>query len=115
LKLRKEKEAEKRRKKKIKQKEKKAKERVETEAFAKHKEEEEIRLQEEKEAKRIRDGLESKASSATNVCDFCQTVCSGRRRSQMLKRLDYSYCSSECVQKHKRELIAAAALSRFVG
>jgi hypothetical protein len=27
--------------------------------------------------------------------------------------LDYNYCSTDCVQKHKRELTAAAAMARF--
>jgi hypothetical protein len=31
----------------------------------------------------------------------------------MLQRLDYVYCSTDCVQKHKRELMAQAALSRL--
>jgi hypothetical protein len=32
---------------------------------------------------------------------------------QMFQRLEYVYCGSECVQKHKRELMAAAAMARF--
>jgi Vms1-associating treble clef domain len=31
----------------------------------------------------------------------------------MFSRLEYVYCTAECVQKHKRELMAAAALARF--
>jgi hypothetical protein len=109
------KEAEKRKKKKIRQKEKNAKEKAQTAEAERFLQEEQTRKKQEEEAKRIRDGLQPKNTPAGNVCDFCQTVCKGRRRNQMLKRLEYSYCSSECVQKHKRELMASAALARFGG
>jgi hypothetical protein len=33
----------------------------------------------------------------------------------MYQRLEYAYCSTECVQRHKRELLASAALARFGG
>ena len=113
--LRKQKQLEKKRRKRVRQKEKKAKEK----ALAKEEEdrkarEEEVKKQ-EADAKRIRDGLEPKTSSATNVCDYCQKLCKGRKRSQMYSRLEYVYCSTDCVQKHKRELMACAALSRFGG
>ena len=109
---RKDKEAEKKRRKKARNKEKKAKERAqqqEMEEKQRSQEEEAARAQ---EAKRVRDGLQPK-KTGSNVCDFCQKVCKGRQRSQMFKRLEYAYCSSECVQKHKRELMAQAALARF--
>jgi len=113
IQFRKEKEAEKRRKKRQRQKEKKARDNAEAAEAERRRLEEEERQKKEEEAKRIRDGLQPKPGSAGNMCDFCQTVCKGRRRSQMFKRLDYVYCSTECVQKHKRELMASAALARF--
>mmetsp|Transcript_32055 Transcript_32055/g.66926 ORF Transcript_32055/g.66926 Transcript_32055/m.66926 type:complete len:624 (-) Transcript_32055:292-2163(-) len=110
---RKEKEAEKKRKKKARQKEKKAQERAQQqEAEEKRRAQQQAEAQ-AVEAKRIRDGLDPKAKKAPNVCDFCQKVCKGRQRSQMFKRLEYVYCTSECVQKHKRELMAKAAMARF--
>ena len=33
----------------------------------------------------------------------------------MLQRLGFRYCTSECVQKHKRELMAKVATERFGG
>jgi hypothetical protein len=115
--LKREREAEKRRQKKQRQKERKAKERAAAEAAAQdlQKQQEEARRQEE--AKRIRDGLRIKpqANRQTNTCDFCQKVCVGQRRRDMYQRLDYAYCSTQCVQQHKRELMAAAALARFKG
>jgi hypothetical protein len=113
LQKRKEKEAEKRRKKKARQKEKKANENAQAEEMEEAKKVEEEKLRQAEEAKRVRDGLQPKATTASNVCDFCQTTCKGRKRSQMFKRLEYAYCSTNCVQKHKRELMANAALSRF--
>jgi hypothetical protein len=113
LQKRKEKEAEKRRKKKARQKEKKSKENVHAEEMEEKKRGEEETQRQENEAKRVRDGLKPKATTASNVCDFCQTSCKGRKRNQMFKRLEYAYCSTDCVQKHKRELMANAALSRF--
>ena len=110
---RKQKEAEKRRRKKSRQKEKKVKEKGQTEELERRRKEEEERKKQEDDAKRIRDGLQPRASTATNVCDFCQKVCKGKRRSQMFARLDYAYCSTDCVQMHKRELMAAAALARM--
>ena len=106
LQARKEKEAEKRRRKKSRQKEKQAKEKAQEQV----RNEEEARQKAEEEAKRVRDGLAPKPGGG-NVCDFCQTVC--RRKNQMFQRLTYSYCSTDCVNKHKRELMASAALARF--
>ena len=114
IEARKQKEAEKRRKKKARQKDKKAKEKAQAAEMELAKVKEDARRKQEEEAKRIRDGLQPKLTTAGGkACDFCQTICKGRKRSQMFKRLEYSYCSSECVQKHKRELMASAALSRF--
>jgi Ankyrin repeat len=109
-----EKEAEKRRKKRAKQKEKKVKEKAEAKEAEERKLEAEERQRQEEEAKRCRDGLKPK-SGGGGACDFCQVVCVGRKRAQMLKRLEYAYCCSECVQKHKRELMAAAATARLSG
>jgi hypothetical protein len=113
IEARKEKEAEKRRKKKTKQKEKKEKDKAQQEELELRRQEEEELRKKEEEAKRIRDGLQPKTSSAGNVCDFCQKVCKGKARHQMFKRLDYAYCTTECVEKHKRELMAAAAMARL--
>ena len=108
-----EKAAEKKRRQRARQREKKAREKAQAEEMEQRRKEEEEKRKQEEDAKRIRDGLAPKQSTGTNVCDFCQTVCKGKRRSQMFQRLDYKYCSSECVQKHKRELMAKAALSRL--
>ncbi len=110
LRTRKEKEAEKRRRKKSRQKEKQAKEKAQAAQAEQARQEEEARQKEEEEAKRVRDGLAPKQGGA-NVCDFCQSVC--RKKSQMFERLTYSYCSTDCVNKHKRDLMASAALARF--
>lgn len=110
---RKEKELEKKRQKRARQKEKKAMERADAAEIEENKRQQEALIKQQDDAKRVRDGLQTKATSATNVCDFCQKVCRGKRRNQMFQRLDYVYCSSECVQKHKRELMAAAAMARF--
>ncbi|GAX20463.1 hypothetical protein FisN_22Hh031 [Fistulifera solaris] len=110
LRTRKEKEAEKRRRKKSRQKEKQAKEKAQAAQAEQARQEEEARQKEEEEAKRVRDGLAPKKGGG-NVCDFCQAVC--RKKSQMFQRLTYSYCSTDCVNKHKRELMASAALARF--
>ena len=48
---------------------------------------------------------------AENACDFCGTLV--RRASDMFNRLDWKYCSSACVQKHQRELAAAAVMARL--
>lgn len=84
------------------------------EEAAKQRQEEEKKKQME-EAKRVRDGLKPKSSTASNVCDFCQQVAKVKRRSQMFQRLDYVYCSTDCVKKHQRELMAAAAAARMGG
>jgi hypothetical protein len=110
---RKAKAAEKKRRQRARQKEVKAEERSEAEeAAAKERAEVEARRMEE-EARRVRDGLRPKASSAaSNACDFCQKVVRGKKRSQMFQRLEYAYCTTECVKGHQRELMAAAATRR---
>lgn len=113
IEARKEKEAEKKRKKKARAKEKKAQEKDHMEEMEQRKKEEEEQKKRAEDAKRVRDCLQPKASNATNICDFCQKVCKGKQRTQMFKRLDYNYCSTDCLNKHKRELMAKAAMSRF--
>lgn len=104
---------EKKRKQRARQKEKKALEKAQAEEeAAKQRHEEEKKIQME-DAKRVRDGLKPKSSAASNVCDFCQKAAKGKRRSQMFQRLEYVYCSTDCVKKHQRELMAAAAAARM--
>eukprot|EP00590_Aulacoseira_subarctica_P003109 CAMPEP_0172420314 /NCGR_PEP_ID=MMETSP1064-20121228/6704_1 /TAXON_ID=202472 /ORGANISM="Aulacoseira subarctica , Strain CCAP 1002/5" /LENGTH=635 /DNA_ID=CAMNT_0013160233 /DNA_START=17 /DNA_END=1924 /DNA_ORIENTATION=- len=91
LQQKKEKALDKKRRQRARQKEQKASERKlleEQERIQREQEEEQNRAQ---EAKRVRDGL--KARAAENACDFCQTT--GTKRSQMFKRLDYVYCSTD--------------------
>ena len=107
-----EKEAEKRRKKRAKQKEKKSRDKAEEKAAEERRLAAENFAKMEEEARRIRHGLQPKISDG-GVCDFCQTVCVGRKRANMFKRIDFSYCSTDCLQKHKRELMVKAALSRI--
>jgi hypothetical protein len=113
IQLRKEKDAEKRRRKKTRQKEKKVREKAQAEELERREHEEQERQKRTEDAKRARDSLQPKTTNAGNICDFCQIECKGKRRQQMFKRLDYVYCSTDCVQKHKRELMAAAAMARF--
>jgi Bacteroidetes VLRF1 release factor/Vms1-associating treble clef domain len=115
LDARKEKEAEKKRQKKQRQKERKTKDKAAAEAMERQRQQQAEEQLKQDEAKRIRDGLQPKAGTtkASNVCDYCQKVCVGKRRRDMYQRLEYAYCSTECVQKHKRELMAAAAMARF--
>ena len=72
----------------------------------KEKEEAEAKKQEE-DAKRIRTGLKAKTTTTSNACENCQKVCKGKSRSQMFSRIEYVYCSTDCVRKHQRELTAA--------
>ena len=102
---------EKKKRQRAKQKEKKAME-AEAEAKAKKEEEEKAaRLKKEEDAKRIRDGLQPKAVAKGNTCDFCQK--SVKKKSSMFQRLQYYYCSTDCVKRHQRELAAAAATARL--
>jgi hypothetical protein len=106
---------EKKRKQRARQKEKKAMEKAQAEEEAAKQRQEEEKKKQMEEAKRVRDGLKPKSSTASNVCDFCQQVAKVKRRSQMFQRLDYVYCSTDCVKKHQRELMAAAAAARMGG
>jgi hypothetical protein len=113
VRARKAKAAEKKRRQRARQKDAKAEEKAEAEeAAARERSELEAKRREE-EARRARDGLRPKASSAvSNACDFCQKVVKGKKRSQMFQRLQYAYCTTECVKGHQRELTAAAATRR---
>jgi hypothetical protein len=106
---------EKKRRQRARQKEKKALEKAQAEEAAEKQRQEEEKKKEMEDAKRVRDGLKPKSSTASNVCDFCQKAAKGKRRSQMFQRLDYVYCSTDCVKKHQRELMAAAAAARMGG
>ena len=96
-------------------KQKKIQEKADAALVEQKKQEEEAKKVAEETAKRIRDGLQPKyvVTGSDNVCDYCQKIVKGRKRKDMFTRLDYKYCSSDCVQKHKRELMASAALARF--
>jgi Bacteroidetes VLRF1 release factor/Vms1-associating treble clef domain/Ankyrin repeat len=108
---RKRREQEKKRKKKARQKAKIQEEKAQEAAIAAEKQKEEADLKAAEEAKRTRDGLTPKTNP--HSCDFCQKPLKSGRRSEVFTRLEYKYCSADCVQKHKRELMAGAALRRF--
>eukprot|EP00980_Cylindrotheca_fusiformis_P008393 scaffold1775_cov83-Cylindrotheca_fusiformis.AAC.2 len=94
------KEAEKRRRKKAKAKERKAKEKEAQDAAA-------------KELERQKAEEEAHAKRGGKTCDMCQKPIRGKKNA--FKRLEYVYCSTDCVTKHKRELMASAAMARFGG
>lgn len=94
-------ESEQRKKDKEKEKKKKQKDKQKA-AKAKQKEEEEAaRLKEEEERKAL--------EAAQAKCDSCGKPL----LSKPFARLDYLYCSTECVTAHRRDLQAAAAMKRF--
>lgn len=111
---RKNREAEKKKRKKARQKEQKAKDDAHAQEMEERRKVEEEKARHAEEAKRVRDGLSAKPTGG-NVCDYCQKKCIGKKKNQMFLRLEYKYCSSDCVNAHKRELMAAAALARFGG
>jgi hypothetical protein len=91
----------------------KEKKKEEAEAAAKAKQEEEekaAKLKAEEDAKRVRDGLKPKTGTG-NTCDFCMKLV--KKKSSMFQRLQYYYCSTDCVKRHQRELVAAAAQARL--
>mmetsp|Transcript_9885 Transcript_9885/g.22120 ORF Transcript_9885/g.22120 Transcript_9885/m.22120 type:complete len:597 (-) Transcript_9885:40-1830(-) len=91
---RKDKEKEKRRKQKERQKVSKAKAR------------------EEEEEQKKKDEDERKALEAAQAkCDMCKKPLT----SKPFSRLEFYYCSTECVNAHRRELQAEAAMKRFGG
>jgi len=110
MKARRDKEAAKKRQKRERQKKQKQLEKEEKEEEEKKKQAIEKEQKEIEEAKRRKAGLKSKSSP--NSCDFCSKEC---RRSQMFTKLDFKYCSTDCIKKHQRVLAANAAMSRLVG
>jgi hypothetical protein len=116
LQMKKQKAMDKKRRQRQSQKERKIADKLKTETEERLRQEAIERKQKEEEERRVRAGLQPKVvtvtSSNDSVCDFCQTVVKGKRRSQLFSRLEFAYCSMDCVKKHQRELTAAAALSR---
>ena len=88
---------EKKKRKKARQKERKLKDKMVAERAA-----QERKQKEEEQAKQVR---------VQKTCDYCKKPCRGRKN--VFRRLDFIYCSPGCVQDHKRELMASAALARF--
>ena len=90
-------------KKKDKEKEKKKRQKEKQKASkVKAKEEEEERQRKEEEERQLLEAAQAK-------CDFC----SKPLVSKPFTRLSFSYCSSECVGSHRRQLQAEAAMKRF--
>lgn len=96
-------ESEQRKKEKEKEKKKKQKDKAKANK-AKSKEEEEERKRKEEEEQRALEAAQAK-------CDSCQKPLV----SKPFTRLSYMYCSSDCVNAHRRELQAEAAMKRFGG
>eukprot|EP00931_Biecheleriopsis_adriatica_P089075 TRINITY_DN63263_c0_g1_i1.p1 TRINITY_DN63263_c0_g1~~TRINITY_DN63263_c0_g1_i1.p1 ORF type:complete len:566 (+),score=122.64 TRINITY_DN63263_c0_g1_i1:189-1886(+) len=92
-------------KKRDKEKEKKKRQKEKQKANkAKEKEEEEERKRKEEEEKRLLEEAQAK-------CDRCHKPLV----SKPFTRLSYLYCSTECVNAHRRELQADAAMKRLGG
>ena len=64
---------------------------------------EEGRKEEEEEEEEEEDRRQPK-------CDMC-----GKRVKVLFTRLEFIYCSTDCVQGHKRQLLSEAAMKRFGG
>ncbi|CAK0840035.1 unnamed protein product [Prorocentrum cordatum] len=96
-------EVEQRKKDKDKEKKKKLKEKQKL-AKAKAREEDEERARREEEEARALAAAQAKCES-----------CAKPIVSKPFARLDYLYCSAECVSAHRRELQAQAAMKRFGG
>ena len=94
-------ESEQRKKEKEKEKRKKQKEKQKANK-AKAKEEEEERIRKEEEEKRILEEAQAK-------CEKCRKPLVDKP----FTRLDFLYCSAECVNAHRRDLQAEAALKRL--
>merc|ERR1712157_202673 len=70
------------------------------------------KAREEEDATRKKEEEEARALEAAQTkCDSCKKPIT----SSPFKRLDYLYCSPECVSAHRRELQAEAAMKRFTG
>ncbi|GMH88541.1 hypothetical protein TrVE_jg6990 [Triparma verrucosa] len=98
--------------KKKRQKEKKKKEKEQAEISKKAKESEEsekIRLE---KFKREKVHLNTSATGERQ-CDFCG--CEVRYSKDLFRRDEWKYCKTECLQKHRREIMAKAAERRFGG
>ncbi len=116
IKNKRDKAAEKKRRQRMRQKEKKVLEQQQAEEEERLKKEEEEKKQNEENARRVRAGLKPKAGDDGGlVCDFCQKDCKGKRKSQLFTRLEFLYCSPDCMKRHQRELMAAAATARMKG
>lgn len=109
IRSKKEKEVEKKRRQRARQKEKKRAEKAAAEQEEQRLKEEAEKERRQEEAKRTRAGLKPKV--AANACDFCTKSC---RKSKMFSRLSFVYCSTDCVRKHQRELMAEAATRRAI-
>mmetsp|Transcript_4270 Transcript_4270/g.9224 ORF Transcript_4270/g.9224 Transcript_4270/m.9224 type:complete len:613 (-) Transcript_4270:93-1931(-) len=74
--------------------------------------------QKAKERKRQEEAEKKKAAEEAAIlanapsCDMCQKKLSGKS-SDWFNRLDFYYCSPECMQGHRRKLQAEAALARM--
>eukprot|EP00746_Dinoflagellata_sp_MGD_P004770 gnl/MRDRNA2_/MRDRNA2_109231_c0_seq1.p1 gnl/MRDRNA2_/MRDRNA2_109231_c0~~gnl/MRDRNA2_/MRDRNA2_109231_c0_seq1.p1 ORF type:complete len:548 (+),score=161.02 gnl/MRDRNA2_/MRDRNA2_109231_c0_seq1:88-1731(+) len=96
-------EMEQRRKEKEKEKKKKQKEKQKANK-AKDKEEAEVQRQKEEAEK-------AAIEAATSSCDCCKK----KITCTPFRRLDFFYCSTDCVANHRRQLQAEAAMKRFGG
>mmetsp|Transcript_15151 Transcript_15151/g.40868 ORF Transcript_15151/g.40868 Transcript_15151/m.40868 type:complete len:604 (+) Transcript_15151:83-1894(+) len=94
-------ETEQRKKDKEKEKKKRQKEKQKVAKAQAQQEEEERKRKEEEEAKAL--------EAAQAKCDSCKKPL----LSRPFTRLNYLYCSPECVNAHRRELQAEAAMKRF--
>lgn len=106
IKVKKEKEIEKKRR----QKERQRKQKLAIKEEEKRQLEIQENKQREEKAARLKAGLHQ--ISKPNTCDLCSKQC---KRSQMFVKLSYKYCSTECVKKHQRILMAEAAMRRNQG
>ncbi len=115
LKQKREKAAEKKRRQRQRQKERKAIEKQQKAEEEQRAKEEEEKKEQEENARRVRAGLKPKAAGSKGrlMCDFCQKDCTGKRKSQLFTRLEFVYCSTDCMRKHQRELMATAAMARM--
>lgn len=71
-----------------------------------------VKAKEEEEERKQREEAEARAiEEARAKCDSCRKPLSGKP----FTRLQFMYCSTDCVNTHRRELQAEAALKRFGG
>jgi len=98
--------------KKKRQKEKKKKEKEQAEISKKAVEEEESEKIRQEKFKREKVHLNSNATGERQ-CDLCG--CEVRYSKDLFRRDEWKYCKTECLQKHRREIMAKAAERRFGG